>query len=263
MASELQEWMRGSLSTIDHLAFRTLGVPGMDIASLSEAVFLPLGWIPSREVLEFPKKKIWARWFSPPSPDLPRIFISQLKPQELSASCQHLLEEYLQGDVVCRIAPYTGMLNSPPWATPKLNDYKKLAAESEYAAWVMLHGFKVNHAAIAVHRLRDFNGGIEELNHVLLSAGFRLNDKGGQLKISDDGLLLQSSTVADVWQYEFADGQIKSVPGSYIEFTERRVLPEYEHLSKDQITEYMLRDGFEVSNADNIFESTTVAIMRL
>ena len=47
---------------------------------------------------------------------------------------------------------------------------------------------------------------------------------------SPDGGLLQSSTVADRVSFAFADGETQLVPGAYIEFAERRVLPEFAHL---------------------------------
>ena len=97
--------------------------------------------------------------------------------------------------------------------------------------------------------------------------------------------------------YSFADGQDRPVPGAYIEFAERLVLPEHRHLpvrrrrgccgtgsggggssggprgcawwagealraprpQADAVQEHHRRDGFEAQNADKIFESTTLA----
>ena len=41
------------------------------------------------------------------------------------------------------------------------------------------------------------SGGIRELNEALLAAGVAMNQAGGLLKVSPDGGLLQSSTLAD------------------------------------------------------------------
>lgn len=49
------------------------------------------------------------------------------------------------------------------------------------------------------------------------------------LQASPDGGLLQAATVADRVSFSFADGEAL-VPGAYIEFAERRVLPQYAHL---------------------------------
>lgn len=56
------------------------------------------------------------------------------------------------------------------------------------------------------------------------------------LTVSPDGLLQQSSTVADSIHFQFADGVIESVPCSYIEFAERLVLPQYSNLPLDEVT---------------------------
>lgn len=55
--------------------------------------------------------------------------------------------------------------------------------------------------------------------------------------VSPDGLLLQSSTVADSKEFEFSDGfKYSQVPASYIEFAQRLVLPEYEYLPEEEVS---------------------------
>ena len=49
-------------------------------------------------------------------------------------------------------------------------------------------------------------------------------------QVSPDGGLIQSSTLADTWEMVFADGVSRTVPGSYVEFAERRVQPQFQHL---------------------------------
>jgi hypothetical protein len=46
------------------------------------------------------------------------------------------------------------------------------------------------------------------------------------------------------------------IAGSYVEFAERRILPQYHRLSAGKLRREHRRDGFEVKNADRIFEST-------
>ena len=46
------------------------------------------------------------------------------------------------------------------------------------------------------------------------------------LQVSPDGLLLQSSTVADVVQYRFAGGKVVPIARAYVEFVERKLLPQ-------------------------------------
>ena len=55
--------------------------------------------------------------------------------------------------------------------------------------------------------------------------GFHLNDSGGVIKVSRDGLLAQSSTVAAMLTAEFDDSdggeKYHQIAGSYLEFAER------------------------------------------
>ena len=46
------------------------------------------------------------------------------------------------------------------------------------------------------------------------------------------------------------------ISGSYVEFAERRVLPQFASLPAEEVQREHRRDGFEVGNADKIFEST-------
>ena len=54
----------------------------------------------------------------------------------------------------------------------------------------------------------------------------------------------------------FADGDIHTIAGSYVEFAERSVLPQFKGIDKSSLTSEHRRDGFETGNADKIFEST-------
>ena len=90
----------------------------------------------------------------------------------------------------------------------------------------------------------------------LIEAGIALNNDGDLIKVSPDGRLKQSSSYSDSIQFKFVDGQQLQVPGSYIEFVERVVLPQYESVPRSQRTEQQYRDGFEAANATHIFTST-------
>lgn len=133
---------------------------------------------------------------------------------------------------------------------------KLINRESEYAAWTLVNGYALNHVTISVHRLKSHLNKIKKLNQFLEEKGIKLNSEGGVLKVSPDGGLQQSSTVADSISFKFADGVTKSIPCSYIEFAERLVLPQYQNIPESEIQESHRRDGFEVGNADKIFEST-------
>src|SRR5450756_1367582 len=89
----------------DHIAFRTLGVTPLGIASL-EKVFLHYGY-ERRDRYDFPAKKVTAHWYAPPEPSFPRIFISELRVHELSTevpvSYTHLRAHETRHDLVCRL----------------------------------------------------------------------------------------------------------------------------------------------------------------
>jgi hypothetical protein len=246
----------------DHIAFRTMGVPQLGMKSF-EKIFLHYGY-KRRDHYSFAAKKLDAYWYSPPSEKLPRIFVSELRVGDLSETAQRIIRSYtdeVPADPVDALdlddaAAVDTFLHAALWRLPTLGDYTALAAESEYAAWVIHNRYYLNHYTISVHNLPAPYNTLEQFNAYLEMHGIVLNTSGGKIKKSPDGLLLQSSTVAEMLEAEFADGQHHTISGSYVEFAERLVLPEFRHLPLDQITRAERREGFEAGNADKIFEST-------
>jgi hypothetical protein len=246
----------------DHIAFRTMGVEHLGIQSL-ERIFLHYGY-ERRDKYDFPAKKLDAYWYAPISPEYPRIFISELRVHELSDEAQRIIRSYtdevthdpvddLDLDTPKEVDTF---LHSGLWSLPTIEDYQRLAEESEYAAWVIYNRYYLNHFTISVHTLPDGFDTIADFNAFLERHGFELNDSGGKIKVSPDEKLLQSSTVAEMIDAEFADGESHRIPGSYVEFAERRVLDEYAQLPPSEIRREHRREGFEAGNADRIFEST-------
>ena len=125
--------------------------------------------------------------------------------------------------------------------------------ETEYGSWVIYNRYYLNHYTISVHELNENYNTLEKFNNFLLSIGIKLNDSGGIIKKSKDGLLLQSSSVANKISADFEEGK-SLISGSYVEFAERKILSQFKNLKK--IKSIHRRDGFETSNADKIFEST-------
>lgn len=250
----------------DHIAFRTMGVEPLGIRSL-EKIFLHLGY-EKRDHYHFPGKKLDAFWYAPPAANYPRIFISELRVNELSATAQSIIRSYtteVQVDPVDAIDLNNGLaidefLHRPLWRTPTWTDYQTLAEESEYAAWVIYNRYYLNHFTVSVHNLPASYNTIEQFNQFLEANRFKLNDAGGKAKVSPDGLLIQSSTVAQMVDAEFDNGrggfEVHSISGSYVEFAERRILPEFASQDLSSVTRAQRRDGFEANNADKIFEST-------
>ena len=236
----------------DHIAFRTFAHPCLGIQSL-EKIFTYYGY-EKRDFYEFKTKKLNAYWFSPPknSINLPRLFISECKINELSNSTQTIISNYLN---VITTDPVTNLnlndgydvdkfLHTSLWEQPSWQDYQAVLAESEYAAWVLYNRYYLNHFTITIQKLKENYNTIESFNTFVESIGIKLNEAGGKIKVSADKKLRQSSTVAEsistLFTHSNGTQRYHDIAGSYVEFAER----------------IDNRDGFEVGNADKIFEST-------
>lgn len=248
--------------TNDHIAFRTLGLPHLGVASF-EKIFLHYGYKKMKPYF-FEQKKLDAYWYAPPSPEYPRIFLSELRVKDLSETAQTIIKKYTQNisadpvstldlDDVNQVGNF---FYQPLWELPTLEDYNTLLAESEYAAWVIYNRYYLNHYTISVHELKDGHNTLEQFNNFLESIGIKLNTSGGKIKVSGDGLLRQSSSVAKMVIATFANNETAEIAGSYVEFAERLVLPQFNHIPAQQLTREQRRDGFDSDNADKIFEST-------
>ncbi|MVN91217.1 DUF1338 domain-containing protein [Mucilaginibacter aquatilis] len=246
----------------DHIAFRTLGVPHLGIQSF-EQIFLHHGY-QKRDYYYFEGKKLNAFWYAPPSGQYPRIFISELIVDQLSSAAQDIISKYTQhitADPVLSLNLDNGeeigeFFHTFLWPLPTKQDYETLLNESEYAAWVIFNRYYLNHYTISVHALMAGYNTLEEFDAFVEGLGIKLNNAGGVVKISGDGLLKQSSTVAEMQNATFADGETMLIAGSYVEFAERLILPQYKNLPVEHIKAMHRRDGFETNNADKIFEST-------
>ena len=246
----------------DHIAFRTLGVPNLGITSF-ERIFLHHGYT-KQDHYYFSKKKLDAYWYKPPCDSYPRVFISELKVESLSKQAQQIIHHYTKGideDPINQIdldnvEDVVYFLHKALWELPKITDYNVLLAESEYGAWVLYNRYYLNHYTISVHELPAPYNELTFFNEFLKSIGVKLNDAGGEIKISRDQLLRQSSTVAETILATFANGKTAEIAGSYVEFAERLPLPQYAKLPKEKLTNSHRREGFEAGNADKIFEST-------
>jgi hypothetical protein len=199
----------------DHVAFRTFSSNG-GINRISR--FLAQDY-KEMDRYEFPTKKIIAKWFSPRRADLPRVFISELKDESLSPCARQIISE------------------SRSKGSLSFTDYDLLRSKSEYGAWTLINGNRMNHAAISLRDIPKIQS-LEELHQILENEGYRLLDVGGKIKTSRDGLLKQSSILADSVPIFFSD-TTQPVSQGFVEFIDRH------------------REGFEAENALNIFESTS------
>jgi hypothetical protein len=231
---------RGETVINDHIALRTFDDPRVNIDKIA-APFMAGGYTPLGQY-DFAEKKLDARHFQHPDPNLPLVFISQLRLRDFSPELNKMVARLLAqmpADLPSRPDfPVAGR----PWNI-SYADYETLRAQSEYAAWVAAFGFRANHFTVLVNNLKGFPT-LESLNDFLTEHNFRLNEVGGAIKGTSAVFLEQSSTMADRIGVNFSDGR-HLIPACYYEFARRYKMPDGQ-----------LFRGFIETSANKIFEST-------
>ncbi|MCK7540428.1 MAG: DUF1338 family protein [Marinilabiliales bacterium] len=106
-----------------------------------------------------------------------------------------------------------------PFAT-----YNRLREESEYAAWLLVYGYRANHFAVKVNELKKFSA-LQEVNEFVKGNGYLMTTVGGEIYGTPEELLEQSATMAEIQPVEFTDG-VFEIPSCFYEFTLRYNLPD-------------------------------------
>lgn len=224
----------------DHIALRTFNLEKIGLEKLA-AHFKAVGY-EEKDEYHFEAKKLYAKHFEHADPKAPKVFISELKLEEMSPDVQRIITGLVaqmdESDVNATNFLYSGR----HWTIDKAS-YETLRAESEYAAWMAVWGFRANHFTVSVNALQNFET-LQAVNEALKNAGFPLNTSGGEIKGSPEVLLEQSSTLADEAEVDFIDGKAM-IPSCFYEFALRYPLPNGQ-----------LYSGFVAASADKIFEST-------
>ena len=233
----------GEVPVNDHVAFRTFSDSAISLDVL-EPKLLELGFQYFDEY-HFEQKHLYARSYVHPL-DNTKIFLSEILWHELSEPSQNIITFYLSKiDKNASVDFTAGRL----WPVPNLSEYKLLTRESEYAAWLLAWGLRANHFTIYINALKKFTE-IEKVVSLLENNGFSLNSQGGVIKGSVDQGLMQISTMADEFELEFHDGERERISSCYYEFAQR-FNPQNQSIDGD------VYQGFVVSSANNIFESTS------
>ncbi|MBE9609377.1 DUF1338 domain-containing protein [Chitinilyticum piscinae] len=227
----------------DHVAFRTFAATPLALDKL-EPRLLALGYR-RHAPYAFPDKHL-AAWgyVCDEDPDAPLVFLSELDVTALSPASQAILAPLLAAIPPQAATHAQVFCEGPMWPGLASQDYEALAQESEYAAWLAVHGMTANHFTIAVHRLDPLLT-LSEVCEQVQAAGFALNTSGGMIKGTPVELLEQASTLADRQKHSFADGVCLSVPTCYYEFARRY-----------PAADGRLYQGFVAASASRIFEST-------
>jgi len=224
----------------DHVAYRTFNFEKINLNKLAHHL-LTLGYTECGQY-DFSAKKLTAKHFEHSDNTMPKVFISELRVEELSSASQKIIKtlvEQLPEDISKQ---QNFLYSGRPWKISAI-DYQTLLAESEYAAWLAAWGYRANHFTVSINHLDSFDC-IVAVNNRLKQAGYVLNSTGGEIKGDEVVKLEQSSTLADKALVEFSDKSLE-IPSCFYEFAKRYPLTNGE-----------LYSGFVAASADKIFEST-------
>ena len=234
--------LEGSEIANDHIAIRTFNDERVCIDVLGK-IIIKAGY-EAIDTYEFPVKKLEARHYQHSTDaDAPKIFISQLKLEEISEEAQRLIKATLDSVDNSVFQDEELLFKGRVWEEISYTVYETLRAESEYAAWMYICGFCANHFTLYVNTLSKFDS-LESVNEFIKENGFKMNTSGGEVKGSPEQLLEQSSVLADTQELEFREGT-HTVTTCYYEFAKRYPMENGE-----------LYNGFIAASADKIFEST-------
>jgi len=139
-----------------------------------------------------------------------------------------------------------GCLEKPSWNTPDLEDVEAVHKESQYAAWVMVHGYNVNHftSLINSHKVPGLDD-IESTSAALEGAGVPMK---GQIEGDRGTSLRQTATEAvEIEVPVSVRGEMSTTmwPYAYFELAQR-----------DQVGGAPRYEGFKSTQATHLFEMT-------
>lgn len=226
----------------DHIAFRTFNDPRVDIDKLA-GIFIDAGYRYVNDY-HFSNKHLYAKHYEHAEDrDAPRVFISQLIVEDFSDFLQQTARKAIDAIPEGLLGKDKLIFSGNSWGSPSYEVYVKLREESEYAAWLYVHGFMANHFTVSVNHLEKYDS-MEKVNQFLKDNGYLLNDSDGEIKGRPEDFLEQSSTRAGLVDIMFSEGE-RTIPACYYEFARR-------YKNEDG----KLFSGFIAGSADKIFEST-------
>ncbi|MEX0819697.1 MAG: DUF1338 domain-containing protein [Pirellulaceae bacterium] len=259
----------------DHIAFRTFASqrPSTGIHSLSR-LFEALDYRPAG-VYHFRDKHLNAIHYQHAHPEFPKLFISELKTWELSSESQDLIETALDShraavslETLTTLAAIddqssadaslldalVAQVEALPWNVPPRQAVERLNHESQYAAWVLVHGYNVNHFTSLVnsHGIESLDS-LEKTIDALAAAGVPMK---ADIEGEPGSKLRQSATEAVTIDVAVLDqGQPSTMPWTYAYFE----LAERNPVLDPSTGELVRFEGFLGPQATNLFEMTRVS----
>lgn len=255
----------------DHIAFRSfrLNVNGINLGiPYLESIVQALGYSAAGEYI-FADKYLYARHYRHPQQaefDLPKLFISELIVDELPNDISQLIYQTvssiniptspnlsnLETADITEIITQLQHIFTRPWQPPRRSVVEKVNKVTQYGAWVLLHGYGVNH----------FTGYVNRQNTPqypdIESTVRGLSQRGVPMKAEIEGTtevgLRQTATQAVTEMVTVQDdtnNDLINIPWTYAyyEIAER-------FLVEVASGEKVLFDAFQGNNATHLFEMT-------
>ncbi len=264
----------------DHIAFRSLRLTidtpqgkknlGIEyLASIAES----LGYVEAGEYT-FPIQNLYARHYRHLEPerfDLPKLFISELIVEKLPEDIATLIHQTVNNfelfdtqaigstietatteSEIEQIATQLQEIFTRPWSPPKQSVVKAVNQATQYGAWVLLHGYAVNHFTGYINAQHTPKyPDLESTARGLTSLGVPMK---AEIEGSRDVGLLQTATHAVKEMVAVQDdisGEVIQIPWTYAyyELTER-------HQVEVAPGQQALFNAFLGQNAQHLFEMT-------
>lgn len=254
----------------DHIALRTIAAqePTTGIASVSR-VFEALGYN-AAGIYRFPDKHLASIHYEPPSSGFPKLFISELRTWELERSVRRALlrtiadhrppvSDRLLAQLAApddsvdwdRCLRRCARLFERPWRPPRKKDLLTVNEASQFGAWVMVHGYAVNHftALVNAHGALAIDD-LDKTVAALVAVGVPMK---AEIEGAPGSKLRQTATEAAPCNVEVREkGKIVETPWTYAYFE----LAERGNIV-DPVTGDSTRfEGFLGSQATQLFEMT-------
>jgi hypothetical protein len=229
----------GATFVNDHIAFRTFACqqPMTGIASVSR-IFEALGY-QAAGCYRFPDKHLSAIHFQHSNSQFPKIFISELQTWELDRASRETIERSIADHrpplssadlaALCSLVAYSksnseklmssvlNQFHELPWRPPRRDDVVQLNKASQYAAWVLVHGYNVNHFTCLInsHHTASLDD-IEKTISALQKAGVPMKS---EIEGERGSKLRQSATEAVMIDVEISeDNRVATMPWTYAYF---------------------------------------------
>lgn len=248
----------------DHIAFRSLrlSIGGKNLGieylgTIAEA----LGYEVAGEYT-FAQTHLYARHYQHPD-DLPKLFISELIVEELPDEIASAIYQTVSSASILDLSTLKQLVATSdgetlaqaftrPWLPPKLSVVEQVNAATQYGAWVLLHGYAVNHFTAYINSQNTPQyPDIESTAKALLELGVPMK---AEIEGSSGSGLRQTATLAvnEIVSVEGdSSNKVVQIPWTYAyyELAERSIV-ELEPGKK------ILFNGFKGNNAQNLFEMT-------